>query len=275
MFASTISALGALGLVAGGFLGTAQAVAPAGSPAGPAPAAAAAQTYGSTVSPQLRADVTPAFGQTVLSPAVHGKTVLVAGDSWAYHMADGMLAAVPQGQDTIVDAGGGGCGIMLPTTPGTPPICNTWQSQWPLLMTRYHPDAVILEISEWDITPQQITAGGPMLNLTDPAYRARFVSNLDQAVNILTAHDTPLYLENSKMEGDKVFGPWATIMNEILREFAQNRPNVHLLDVRDQLCEDEVCPPQLDGVKVYDPTGHTTPDADRRLAVWALNTMFA
>jgi len=219
-------------------------------------------------------DAQPPLGQTVLSPAAAGKTILVAGDSWAYHMANGMLAVAPK-SDTILDAGGGGCGIMLPTTPGTPRSCQDWQTAWPELMSWDKPDAVILEISEWDITPQQITPGGSLLNLTDLAYRQRFIEHLDQAVRILSADDTPLYLETSKMVGDPNYGTYASIMNEILHEFAAHRPNVHLLDVRGQLCNDEGCAAVLEGVNVYDVTGHPTAAADQRLAVWALNSMFS
>lgn len=219
-------------------------------------------------------DAQPPFGQRTLSRRAAGRSVLIAGDSWAYHMANGMLAVAPP-SDTILDAGGGGCGIMLPTTPGTPQSCQDWQTAWPALMSRDRPDAVILEISEWDITPQQITPGGPLLNLTDLGYRQRFIEHLDQAVRILSADGTPLYLETSKMVGDPNYGAYASIMNEVLREFAAQRPHVHLLDVRGQLCDDDGCPKVLDGVTVYDVTGHPTAAADGRLAIWALNTMFS
>ncbi|WP_460366897.1 DUF459 domain-containing protein [Actinocorallia lasiicapitis] len=216
----------------------------------------------------------PPLGATALAPAVHGKKVLVVGDSWAGSFANGMQETAGE-HSTIVNGGLGGCGILLPTSEGTPPACREWPRKWPSYM-RDRPDAVVLMVAHWDASPQQIEPGAPAGNLGQPAYRKVFEHRLDQALTILTTGSTPVYLVNSRMVGHKGWGAWAPAMNEILRTAATAWAGrgVHLLDLRGQLCNDDGCPEVLDGVDVYDETVHLTVPARGRIARWILNTMF-
>ncbi|MFJ8795625.1 hypothetical protein [Streptomyces sp. NPDC102462] len=86
----------------------------------------------------------PPVGDAQLSPAVKGKSVLVVGDSWARYFGDGMTK-IASDKNVIVNAGLGGCGIMLPDTvqggKKSQSICLKWPQEWPKYMKQYKPDA--------------------------------------------------------------------------------------------------------------------------------------
>lgn len=213
----------------------------------------------------------PSLGADAVTPLAAGKKVLSVGDSWAYHMEAGMRAVSP---GTIVyGAGGGGCGILLPVE-GVAPACNQWPTSWPQMMDTYHPDAVELMVAVWDLMPQKTSWDAPAQSLSEPAHRLRFTQNLERAINILSVRNTPVYLMNSPRVHDPYTGAWAQEMNELLEEAARSHPNVHVLNIRDQLCDAVSCPAVLHGINVYDETMHTTPAAEKRLGAWILNEMF-
>ncbi|WP_460370732.1 DUF459 domain-containing protein, partial [Actinocorallia lasiicapitis] len=217
----------------------------------------------------------PPLGEARLEPTVKGKTVLAVGDSWAANIGAGM-SKVASAENTVVNAGLGGCGLMLSTAPDAPADCREWPQKWPGYLARYRPDAVLLMVAYWDLTPQRLTAGGPQRDLRDPAHRKVFTTNLNRAIGLLTAGGAKVYLMNSKLVDQPALRPAALIMNRLLREAADAHAaeGVRLLDVRGQLCNDKGCPPVIAGTNVYDPTGHPADAARDRLATWVLNTMF-
>jgi len=228
---------------------------------------------GSAGEPHYGAEV-PALGSPSLSRAVTGKTVLVVGDSWSASIGLGM-SEVAASRNTIVNAGLGGCGILLPPGKETPAACRTWPIQWPAYLKKYKPDATLLTVGFWDVTPQRLAGDQEARDLTSPTHEAAFRDRLGQAISILTSRNTPLYLMTSQQVGNPKYRSSALVMNRLLREAAAKHPGVRLLDLRGQLCNDAGCPRVLAGTKVYDPTEHPTKPARARLADWALNTMFA
>lgn len=216
---------------------------------------------------------TPPLGAAALTKAVAGKTVLVVGDSWAANLGVGM-SAVASSTATIVNAGIGGCGIMLPDPSTTNATCSAWPTAWPTYMTKYKPDAVVLTVGFFDVTPQKLTGESAAHDLSDPAHLAVFENHLDKAIGILSAHGTPLYLMNSALVDKPAYHASALAMNQALATAVRTHTGLHLLDVHAQLCNDTGCPRVIDGINVYDPTQHPAPAARDRLADWALDTIF-
>jgi hypothetical protein len=210
----------------------------------------------------------PPFGAESVTPFAVGKKVLSVGDSWAVHMEAGMRAASPG--TVVYGEGHYGCGILDPVDPPTP-VCNQWPVLWPQLMSNFHPDAVFMMVAQWDTMPQRTEPDAPARNLDDPTLQQRFAQNLDRALDILTAGNTPVYLMNSMRVYEGGFGQE---MNKLLEAAALSHPNVHILDLLDQLCVNGTCPTSIDGTTVYDVTWHTTPPAEKRLGAWILNEMF-
>ncbi|MFD9220235.1 SGNH hydrolase domain-containing protein [Streptomyces sp. NPDC060064] len=203
-----------------------------------------------------------------------GKTVLVVGDSWSASIGQGM-SEVATSRNTVVNAGLGGCGILLPVGKENPEACRAWPTQWPSYLAKYKPDATLLTVGFWDVTPQRLAGEEETRDLTSPSHETTFRDRLNQAISILTSRDTPLYLMTSQQVGNPKYRSSALVMNRVLREASAKHPGVRLLDLRGQLCNDDGCPDVLAGTQVYDPTEHPTKPARARLANWALNAMFA
>ncbi|HEV2637807.1 MAG TPA: SGNH hydrolase domain-containing protein [Actinocrinis sp.] len=216
---------------------------------------------------------TPPLGATTLSKAVAGKTVLVVGDSWAANLGVGM-SSVASSTATIVNAGIGGCGIMLPDPSTTNATCSAWPTSWPAYLAEYKPNAVVLTVGFFDVTPQKLPGEAAAHDLSDPAHLAVFQNHLDKAIAILTADKAPLYLMNSALVAKPAYRASALAMNQTLAAAVRTHPGVHLLDVQAQLCNGTGCPRVIDGINVYDPTQHPAPAARDRLADWALDTIF-
>ncbi|MDN3026042.1 SGNH hydrolase domain-containing protein [Streptomyces sp. S.PB5] len=219
------------------------------------------------------------MGDAHLSPAVKGKTVLVVGDSWAANFGTGM-SKIASADNMIVNAGLGGCGIMMPHSVAgkkATPACLEWPEKWPQYMAMYKPDAVLLRTATWDMYPQAFSESDAELTIEYPAVRARFEKYMDRAIRILTENNTPVYLTNAKIGGVNSSNSQSLAMNKAVREFAEKNAGrgVHLLDLAAQLCNNAGCPPVAASQKVYDKTDHPTPWSRDRLAAWILNSMFA
>ncbi|WP_190093921.1 DUF459 domain-containing protein [Streptomyces melanogenes] len=220
----------------------------------------------------------PPVGAASLDPAVQGKTVLVVGDSWAGRLAEGMNA-VASDRNRIVNGGMGGCGIMLPSTQsGKPPLaaCLRWPTQWRLDMNVFKPDAVLLRTGNWDLEPAAFDGIATEVDITDKRFRKRFETQTARAIDILTAHGTPVYLTNVRIaEGE--YQEKSIAMNNVMRAIAVRNKGkgVHLLNLARQLCDDSGCPQEKDGHRMYDETQHPSKWSRERLATWVLNAMFA
>lgn len=208
----------------------------------------------------------PPLGTAHVTPLAAGKRVLSVGDSWSVHMEAGMRAASPG--TTVYGKGRGGCGIRF-TADNEGSACNQWPTLWPQLMDTYRPDAVFLMVAQWDSQPRKVTWDAPPRDLTDPDQRARFAENLNRAVDILSVRNTPVYVMNApRLDAS------ARVVDDLIDNVARTHANVHVLNLRDQLCNDSACPSPIHGIPVYDQTWHTTHGAEMRLGAWILNQMF-
>ncbi|MFJ8795624.1 hypothetical protein [Streptomyces sp. NPDC102462] len=135
---------------------------------------------------------------------------------------------------------------------------------------------VLLRTTNWDLTPQSFDGSEVEFTIEYAKFRQRFFTNMGQAIDILTQNGTPVYLTNGRIET----GGWKNLslkMNDAVRQVAEKykAKGVHLLDLTAQLCNDNGCPPVMDGHRLYDETGHPADWSRDRLATWILNEMFA
>ncbi|MGW5096768.1 SGNH hydrolase domain-containing protein [Streptomyces nodosus] len=213
----------------------------------------------------------PPWGQPTLLPGAEGKKVLVVGDSWARDAASGIAAAF-HGKGQVKDASVLACGIREPINPMPNRHCPDWAREWPALMDKVRPNAVLLSV-QWDAAEQQIDPGGKPVTIRDDKARKRFVVNLDRAVRILSRRGTPVYVFGSTFA--HVPGSVAVLLSGILLEFSKKYPGVHYLDIYHQLCNDlNQCPKKMSGVPVYGTDVHTSKETKVRLGNWILNSMF-
>ncbi|MEV7003988.1 SGNH hydrolase domain-containing protein [Streptomyces sp. NPDC093982] len=204
--------------------------------------------------------------------------MLVAGDSWAGYFGDGMIKVASK-NNVIVNAGLGGCGIMLPNVIGGKkpnPSCLEWPEKWPEYMTKYRPDAVLMRTATWDMTPQSFGEYSVALTIEHPVFRKRFEKNMNHAIEILTKHGTPVYLTNTTI-GTGVWRDLSLTMNREIARIANKYKGkgVYLLDLNAELCNDSGCPKAVDGHGVYDELAHPADWSRDRLAKWILNSMFS
>ncbi|WP_370270016.1 SGNH hydrolase domain-containing protein [Streptomyces sp. V4I8] len=220
----------------------------------------------------------PPVGDAELSPAVRGKKVLVVGDSWAERLGEGMVKVASSG-NVIVNAGVGGCGIMLPDLVDGERVrsdCLEWPQKWPEYIAKYRPDAVLLRTTTWDLHPQSFDGAGVQLTIEHPGFRRRFEKNMGKAIDILAKNGTPVYLTTDKLQEEGIWRSSSIEMNKVIKEVSQKYKSrgVHILDLAEQLCNRDDCPSVIDGRRLYDETSHPVGWSRDRLATWILNSMF-
>ncbi|MEU8588415.1 SGNH hydrolase domain-containing protein [Streptomyces sp. NPDC048664] len=213
----------------------------------------------------------PPWGSPTLLPGAEGKKVLVVGDSWARDAATGITASFA-GKGQVKDAAALACGIREPFNPLPNKHCPKWRTEWPSLMEKVRPDAVLMSV-QWDAAEQQIDPRGNPVTIRDDKARKKFVTNLDRAIRILSVRRTPVYVFGSTFA--HVPGSVAVLLSGILLEFSRKYPGVHYLDLYHQLCNDlNQCPRTISGFPVYGTDVHTSKETKVRLGNWILNSMF-
>jgi len=219
--------------------------------------------------PTLRNTGLPSWGDPTLLPGAEGKKVLVVGDSWGMATAYGM-ATVLAGKGQVTDAAKGGCGIRVQHKTGSR-NCPDWETEWPGLMNKVRPDAVLLSL-QMDTMEQPIGQGGRSVTILDDKARRKFVTSLDKAIRILSQRHTPVYLLG--WPGPYYPGSVTSAYSGILLEFSKKYRGVRYLDTHHQLCNDlNQCPKEMSGIPVYGPS-HLSKQSEARFGNWILNSMF-
>ncbi|MEU9015784.1 SGNH hydrolase domain-containing protein [Streptomyces sp. NPDC048479] len=219
--------------------------------------------------PGLRNTHTPLWGDPTLLPGAEGKKVLVVGDSWGMAAAAG-ISTVLDGKGQVTNAAKGGCGIRVQHKTGSA-ACPKWEVEWPSLMAKVRPDAVLMSV-QMDTMEQATDPGGKPVTILDDKARRKFVTSLDKAVRILTRNRTPVYLLG--WPGAHNPGSVTVTYSGILLEFSKKYPGVHYLDTHHQLCNDlNQCPKEISGIPVYGPS-HLSKQSEARIGNWILNSMF-
>jgi hypothetical protein len=175
-----------------------------------------------------------------------------------------------RGNGQVEDASALACGIRKPINPLPNKNCPNWEVEWPALMDKVRPDAVLLSV-QWDVAEQQIDAGGKQVTIRDDEARRRFATNLDRAIRILSKGRTPVYVSGSAFPHVK--GSVAVLLSGISLEFSKKYPGVHYLDIFHQFCNDlNQCPKVISGIPVYGTDVHCT--RKPKCAWGILNSMF-
>lgn len=155
-----------------------------------------------------------------------------------------------------------------------PPACNTWPQRWRDLVTKYHPSAVLLEVGYWDGQDSQRLPGDDgVSSIVKPVFRKRFDAQIDRAVHILGTGGARVYVP-TVIDNDDAARENSDAMNVAVRAAVARNPQARLLDLHGQLCSsNKVCPAEINGVRVYDETGHPSVLARDRLGAWILNSI--
>ena len=211
----------------------------------------------------------PLWGDSTLLPGSKGKKVLVVGDSWGMAAANGM-STVLAGKGRVTNAAKGGCGIRVQHKSRSA-SCPAWEVEWPSLMAKVRPNAVLLSV-QMDTMEQAVDPGGKPVTILDDKARRVFVRGLDKAVRALSRNRTPVYLLG--WPGPLFPGSVTVAYSGILLEFSKKYPGVHYLDLHHQICNDlNRCPTEISGIPVYGPS-HLSKESEVRIGNWILNSMF-
>ncbi len=199
-------------------------------------------------------------------------TFLLLGDSVALTLGLGLSdqSANEYGVN-VADEGELGCdldnvdvmqsGVETPATPG----CPDWRTTWPQEMTFFHPDVVGLLIGRWEVTDHLYN--GQWVHVGEPAWDAHLVAELNQAIDIFSAHGAKVvlftmpYVDPSQEAADGQ--PFiendparADAFNRLLRQVAdQRRATVTLVDLNKMLDPDGTYQSTIGGVAVRDSDG--------------------
>lgn len=215
----------------------------------------------------------PVIGRAVPS----GATVLVVGDSWSRNLGEGMRASAGE-QVQIVNLGQGGCGIADPTNYRTsdrgdfpiPADCLGWADRWTGAIEQYRPQAVVVQVGNWDQALQEI--GGAWVRPCDPAFDQHYAGQLDRAIEVAGAGGALVVLPNVRDGEDGPLRDLSDCMNELLAAAHERHPEVLALDLAGLLCPGrDGCPEEMDGDDVYDETGHLAPAWSERVGQWVLD----
>jgi hypothetical protein len=231
----------------------------------------------------------PPLGDPAVRPEVRDLSVLVVGDSWGVILGTGMAKLADLHKDRrniVIKAARGGCGIMQPVRVHprgalvATPMCNDWPESWRELVTRHQPAAVLLETGYLDTyIAQQLPGQDHVTTISDPVFRARYDSQVDRAIRVLSASGARVFLPTisnlATSSWDRYSSNWAVAMNAAVRAAVVRNPAARLLDMHGQMCTAENCPRVISGIPVYDETSHPTPAARDRLAAWILNSIYA
>ncbi|HET6794475.1 MAG TPA: acyltransferase family protein [Acidimicrobiales bacterium] len=253
--------------------------------AGPARGAAAATTTTSTT-----VAAAPVIRRPALAPGQRVK-VMVMGDSVAETLAVGLQTYARQDGITLDNEGILGCGIVQGGPYDyfggrfqQPRQCDSWPERWSSLVDSHDPDVVFLVVGRWEVMDRVFN--GVWTHLGDPAFDAYIASELDHAVQVLSARGAvvavataPYYLRGERPDG----GRWpeddparVDRFNAIVRSVAARHPHtVTVVDLGGHTSVGGRYTPYVDGIEMRYDGVHFTPVADRWLAPWLLPQLLA
>jgi peptidoglycan/LPS O-acetylase OafA/YrhL len=141
--------------------------------------------------------------------------------------------------------------------------CNAWPTLWTRQVAQYRPEVVGLLVGRWDITNQ--LDNGTVVHIGQPAWDARIVQEINQAVTVLSGRGAKVVLFTMPYVDPPQVAPNGTPypennpvrvdeFNAILRSVAKRRSNVATV---------------IDLNKLLDPRGHFQTVIDGVTVRWA------
>jgi lysophospholipase L1-like esterase len=217
--------------------------------------------------------------------------VMVVGDSVAETLAVGLNTPARQMGIDLLNEGTLGCGVVrggpyeyFGATHPDLPECATWPQRWAGLIRSRDPDVVFMVVGRWEVMDR--VHGGAWTRVGDPAFDAYLETELETAVNVLTARGAtlalataPYYLRGERPDG----GRWpeddparVDAFNKLVREVAARHPqSVAIVDLGGHTSVGGRYTPYIDGIEMRYDGVHFTPLADRWLAPWLLPQLLA
>ena len=120
------------------------------------------------------------------------RKVLFAGDSLALSLAQGLVADASKYQVQVDNGGLLGCGVardgpsrFRETLEKQPDFCLTWPQLRAKQVAQYRPDVVALLVGRWEVLDRVYK--GRWTHIGDPAFDAYLASELDTAIDVLSA----------------------------------------------------------------------------------------
>ena len=221
-------------------------------------------------------------------PVPPGKVanVLFVGDSVSMTLAQGLDDVAGRYQLALTNNAILGCGIVqggpyryFGQVSPQPKNCDTWPTRWAGDITKSNPDVVALLVGRWEVMDR--VHNDKMTHIGDPDFDAYLVSELEQAVQVLTAKGAlvamftaPYYLRGERPDG----GMWpedatsrVDAFNVLVRQVAARHPTqVALIDLNAKTSTNGRYVNSINGVKLrYDGVHFTQPGA-HWLAPWLL-----
>lgn len=204
------------------------------------------------------ADTTVSFGdrkQCLPVPGTDPVRILVVGDSVMAQMGEAMKdwCAAHPGQILVFNEAHLGCGTTRggekryeegPGEMGA--VCATWADpidptklgsgivSWVSAVEAYRPDVVLAYASAWDSIDRKVPQlGDEWLKPGDPAYDAFLASEYGEALDILSAHDTPVaWLVSPRLNRTSPYNAPERIdrMNAVVLPLVKELPNATIID---------------------------------------------
>ncbi len=127
------------------------------------------------------------------APAIAGREkILIAGDSVALSLANGLIPEQAQYKVQIDNGGLLGCGVarggpsrFRDKLYDLPSFCATWPQLRAQQLAKAKPDLVALLVGRWEVLNRQWN--GRWTHIGDPAFDAYLASELDRAIDVLSA----------------------------------------------------------------------------------------
>jgi peptidoglycan/LPS O-acetylase OafA/YrhL len=270
-------------------------------------AAVAAGTLAATTLPVLSAAAVPVAARThaplparasatvrIVRPPIPAGApvkVMVVGDSVAETLAAGLSAPARQMGIDLLNEGTLGCGVVrggpyeyFGATHPDLPECATWPQRWAGLVRAHDPDVVFMVVGRWEVMDR--VHNGAWTRVGDPAFDAYLESELNTAVDVLTARGAtlalataPYYLRGERPDG----GRWpeddparVDAFNRLIRDVAAHHPqSVAVIDLGGHTSVGGRYTPYIDGIEMRYDGVHFTPQADQWLAPWLLPQLLA
>lgn len=211
-----------------------------------------------------------------------GPRVLVLGDSLGHDLAAALVDGAP-GEFTVTDGAFDGCGVFAaPVTVDAAGRewaladgCLPWEPRWREHVRASDPDVVLVNVA-WDATEQELD--GVRLDACSAGYREHYAAQLDEAVAIAGEGNPgrPVLVATSRGHTNPVAPEWARCHTEQVRAVAAEHPQVHVLELDDQVCSVTECLQTTpEGAAVYLDTVHFTPAGRAWLAPWLVGEVRA
>ncbi len=216
--------------------------------------------------------------------------VLVVGDSWSRRLAMGMTLAQEENQTSqfsIISYGIPGSSVMNPdytinypdTTPASYPSksFDEYLQYWKAAIDKYHPEKVVIATGNYDQFAQVID--NKVMRVGDPTFDSLYQAQFQKIIDFFKNEGIEIYMtnvsNNAASSSDNSWLPFSDAMNKNFDEIAEkNKNDVHLLDLQSFLADGTTYSPRiLNGIYMYDETGHPSYDGSIYIGNWLLDQL--